>query len=442
MREERALLSIASGMTRREFVAMVGGAIIGALLPRPLPALGQSGKEMRVGLIVPARTVGAPLASAAYQTAGEAARMGALLAEAVAALRLRAAGYGFRLLLANAPSPDAARRAAERLIIGERATALVGGIGPDQAHVIAAIAERHDVPFLNIGSIDPRLRQEPPTTTFHIQASADMYLDALIGWNRSRGRRRWVIIAEDSPIGRRIKQRAGLFVRKHGGTVARDIDAEVGKPYYGDEFRAIRESMPDAVLLILDPRDELAFYTQFEFELRTLSEAPTVTALSNIVNTNRDFLAALATQAPNAARSERVTLWESTIATGEGGGLNERFMGRWGSPMESAAWAAYQAVQVLAEAVVGVRTTLGEALVEYLQQVREFSVAKGIAAWFSAGDRQLVQSLYLISVNTRASSGLRLSEQLGLASLVGELPQLYMPKEDARRSVSQLGKLP
>ena len=104
--------------------------------------------------------------------------------------------------------------------------------------------------------------------------------------------------------------------------------------------------------------------------------------------------------------------------------------------MDSPAWAAYQAIKILFEAASFGGTTEGNKLVEYFESPQSvFDVWKGIGVTFRPWDHQLRQPLYLVSINSEAE------EPRALATLVGELPAIYMPLTDPVERLDQLGDL-
>lgn len=105
-------------------------------------------------------------------------------------------------------------------------------------------------------------------------------------------------------------------------------------------------------------------------------------------------------------------------------------------PMDGPAWAAYQAVKMLYEAAAFGGATDADTVIGYLENpTTNFDIWKGIGASFRPWDHQLRQPLYLIKINTEAENAFK------LASLVGELPALYLPGTDPLERLDQLGDL-
>ena len=122
--------------------------------------------------------------------------------------------------------------------------------------------------------------------------------------------------------------------------------------------------------------------------------------------------------------------------------LNARFAARWGRPMDSAAWAGFQAMKIAFEGAQFGGGADAESIAAYLARDGSvFDVHKGIGCSFRPWDHQLRQSLYLVKVNAEAPSGMRVQELNARADLVGELPAIYMPGTDPVERLDQLGDI-
>jgi PQQ-dependent catabolism-associated beta-propeller protein len=110
------------------------------------------------------------------------ARQGAELAAEEASRAGQLVGRPFALLTERAGDPGEAAQAARRLI-SRGAFAIVGGFDEASCRELADIADRERVLFLNVGCRANALRQAAsrPRTTFHVEASEQMYgqLEAL-----------------------------------------------------------------------------------------------------------------------------------------------------------------------------------------------------------------------------------------------------------------------
>jgi quinoprotein dehydrogenase-associated probable ABC transporter substrate-binding protein len=393
------------------------------LVPLPRPVVGEvSGpsRRVRLGLVVPTRTGASWVLSSVYEDAGEAARRGAILAGDELAPQAEAQDIWLEVLPASAPNPEAALRAAERLA-AQGAVALIGGLG-GQAEVLARVAEARKLLFFNIGDSSDRLRNETCRHyTFHLEASAAMYLDALVAWFTRKGLHRWFLIYADSPQGQALYQRAREALLERGASEVGWAVSSPGQPDYTPLLRAIEEARPEAVLLLLEAQDQLAFLGQYE--LMGL-EIPLVSFPDPVVQT-RNYLLVLRQVAPKAGAGERIALWEASLNLDEARRLNERFSSRWGEPTDPSAWAAYAAVKIVLESVLATGSLEPARLVAYLEDPRtRFDLHKGTPLSFRPWDHQLRQPLYLVRLNPEAEIGIRLSQQLALAQLVAQVPEI------------------
>lgn len=408
-----------------------------ASLPQPqVPRLHRP-ETVRIGAVLPMKT-GNP---APTDTIGEAARIGAILADDLVGREVERTGIPLEVLLASAPDEGAAVRAARRLIGTEGVTALVGGLGDAQARALSRVAEEEGVLFFNIGSPADDLRGEAcRRTTFHVEASAAMYLDALVGWFAHSGRRRWFLVHEATAEGEALYQRARSAVAATGGDAAVVGRAEVepGRFTYTDDLDRVREAAPDVVLLLLPPDAQELFLAQYRFA----GLEPPVTGLPFTLMQSRDYLVRLQQVLPDE-RSFHAALWETTLDEGGAGELNERFTSRSGEPMDPVGWAAYAAVKIAYQAVAAAGTQDPSALIRYLESPEAtFDVQKGVEVSFRPWDHQLSQPLYLVSVDPEVEWGALIADKLAFADLVGDLPALYLPDVDPTLGPARLGDGP
>lgn len=105
-------------------------------------------------------------------------------------------------------------------------------------------------------------------------------------------------------------------------------------------------------------------------------------------------------------------------------------------PMDSPAWAAYESVKILNEAVSSSGTLEAAKIIDYLENPQTtLDVHKGPGVSFRAWDHQLRQPLYVIKLagNNR--------QLLNLASVVAELPVLSESSPDPIKRLDHLGGL-
>jgi ABC-type branched-subunit amino acid transport system substrate-binding protein len=412
-------------LTRRQVLAFGGSA----LALGTLRALAQPKEEaLRLGVVLPSQP-----RSSLERAVVEAARMGLEMGRDEYGFNASLVGQRLEVLLRTAADPQAAVREAERLLGSEEVYALVGGLG-GQAEALSRLAEQRRVLFFNIGSPDDRLRQEACSRyTFHIEASAAMYLDALAAWFIQAGFRSWFLIYEEGPEGQTLYQRArkSLLERHFGAREAGRASVSPSRPDFRPALEAIRRAQPQVLLLLLGAETQLSFLGQYE--AARLGAA--VTGFPHPETQTRAFFAASRSRA-KAGAGHRAVLWEAKLDAYGARELNARFRERFKKPMDPSAWASYQSVKLLFEAASFGGSLEGPKLVSYLENPRTvFDVHKGIGVSFRPWDHQLRQSLYLVKISPEAK------DDWNLAGLVGELPAIYRPGTDPIERLDQLGDL-
>jgi len=409
-----------------------------------MPVLGRAASgaaPLRIGAVLPIAGGTIPATRTNLRTLGEAARMGLILGEEDAARNGALLGWSPVVTIANAPGADAAARAAQRLIAREKASVIVGGFTGDEAEALSEVAERRGALFLNIGATSDAIRRKCHANTFHIEASAAMYLDAIFGWFVRAGFRRWYLVHDDGPDGSALYERALLSLKdRHWAaeTVGRGVLRQDDPRDFAPVLDDIAESAPDAVLLLTDWKTQLDLLARYEIS----GLAMPVTGFPDPAAQTREFYFASRQAAPIAGSGHRAALWEATLDAYGARELNARFNGRWGRPMDAPAWSAYMAVKIAFEAAIASGANDCASLAGYIGGERGvFDVSKGIGVTFRPWDHQMRQSLYLVKINPEASSSMDLSAMLARASLVGELPAIYMPGTDPVERLDQLGEI-
>jgi ABC-type branched-subunit amino acid transport system substrate-binding protein len=391
-------------LSRRRFLALGGSALAAGLLGQ---AQAQD-ETVRLGFVLPRQTGQLSSRFHTQELAGEAAYKGAVMGE-----EDFGTGTHLEVLVSSAPDGAAAKRAGARLAASEGVLTLVGGFGDDQALALSRVAEDHGVLFFNIGSVSAALRGACPRFTFHVEASAAMYLDALTRWFAGAGFRHWFFVYPVSGEGRALYKGAQRALQGRRGV------SEVGRagvsetPVYGEAVAAVRQAEPELVVLLLDWRSQLDFLGHYEAAGLTFA----VTGFPDPVTQTRDFLVASREVARQGTPHYRAALWEATLTPNGARVLNERFFARWGVPMDPSAWAAYQSVRIISEAAAEMKTPNSAALAAYLESPRaRFDVQKGSSVSFNPRDHQLHQPLYIVRGDPAAQ------KPRNMARLVAQIP--------------------
>ena len=384
----------------------------------PQPVLGTlTDDAISIGFLSPTVTGSSAIPESLYDIAGQAARNGVMLAESSFTGGTAEEAPVLDVLPSSVPTAEAARRAAERMVTNGKVRAFIGGIGEGQAEVIAEVAQEAEIPFFNVGS--PFMRRECTGGVFHVEASGAMYVSAIASWHAGLGQQDWYVIHDDGDDWTALAEWSQAAIEGlPDSDVVGVVEVPQGKPSYHQEFREIGESGADAVLLLLGPRDQLAFLAQFSTSGLDLP----VATFPGPVTQTREFLAAGLYRAQNAAAGYHVLLWETTLEEGSAGELNGDYMSRFGDPMDPSAWAAYQSLAIFQQAVAATGGTSLEALTDHLTaDGTTFEVAKGVATFFDES-HQLRQPLYVVEVSPEGRWGHLLSTRVAIATLAGQIP--------------------
>lgn len=409
-------------------VAIVVALAGPALAQEPAPAA----PPMRIGVLLPAVD---PATTPALDVAvANAAEHGAILGGEEVQFNAEMLGIGVELLYERATGADDAVAAAQRLV-DQGAYGIIGGYDFAQARALGQWAEGVGIPFVNVGATEDSLRNDLcSATTFHVEGSAAMYLDALAGWYVRAGFRRWYIVQEDTDEGQAQYDRlVWAMENRHFG--AREVGHQVvaeGAGVTDAIGRAVSRANADLVILLLDGADQLQALT-------TMDAAGVRTEVAGFPypdTQTRAFYAAYRAAAPVLGAGYRASSWEWTIDAYGAREYNARYVERWNEPMDAMAWATFHAVKILFEAAFfGQSTTPADVIAYMTNPTSVFDLHKGIAVSFRPWDRQIRQSLFLIKIRDEAADPFR------IALLVGELPAIYMPGTDPIERLDQLGDL-
>lgn len=408
-------------ISRRTLLKLGGVGLAGASLGS---AYGQSAgatpaatpERIRIGMVLPTTTGVVAVRAATYQLAADAAKAGALMAEEEFGADAEAQGKLLEVRVTTAPDTEAAIRAAERLTSVEEVFAFAGGFGQASVQALSELAAQRQLPFLNLGSDADALRgAQCNRYTFHVEASAAMYLDALTGWFASESYKRWFYVYTDDEAGRALYARAQAALAEHGAG-STEVAAVAVDPQafnYTDATQQIQDSDADVVLLLLDAVSQLSFMG----ELENIDLKAQVTGLPDATAQTRSFLVAAKNGSPKAGIGYRAALWEARLEANGAARINQRFRERWGFPMDGPAWAGYQTVKMLYEATKATESQEADTVIGYLENPNTtFDLEKGQGTSFRAWDHQLRQPLYMIQVNEKAENA------FDLANLVATLP--------------------
>lgn len=405
----------------------------------PVPAASDD-PPVRIGLIAPARTRQAH----GFEAIGEAQRLGAALAENSIARLSNRDDVRFEVHLATAPNQAAALRAADRLVQVHGVSALIGGFDEGSSAALHSFAQRNGLPFFNIGSADMALRNELcAPTTFHVEASSAMYLDALLASGVAPTGARWFVVyeAERADAAFLARFQAQLEALEGGGELVGSAVAEPRQFVYFAELNAIDASDADAVLLMLGTEATDQFLVQFGL-LRSEAELFTLLPLAA---QSREVMLRYSQSAATAGAQPRPTLWDPALsdvggAATAGGAedLNSRYSTRNALPMDPAAWASYAAVMSLFEATrAGAMASLADLSAFLTDPEVALELGKEQPLSYRPWDQQLRQPLYLSRIVPGARWGSTAAAQIDLGEVIARAPGTELDRlgDDADRSL-------
>jgi len=381
-------------------------------LPTPGAAAPPPDESLRIGLVLPTLTGRDPVFPMGPELVGEPALRGAVLA----AERLDVdPSRPVKLLVATAPTAEAASRAARRLALADGADVLVGGLGEGQAETLSALADELGLPFLYVGGA-PLGACSP--ATFAVAPDDASYLTALARTMAAEGVGSWFVVHTDTDAdeARHTALTEALARELPGGREAGSMAVRPFEPLYATVFDAIEESGADAVVLLLEADAQLVFLGQYE----TAGVGAAAYEFPTDLAQTRAFYAALAHDArETGAAVPRLAVWDASVE----GELNERFLARWGYPMDPAAWAAWAAVKVAVDAATAAGSSEPQALIEHLSAPdAAFDLGKGEPLAFRPGDHRLQQPLYVVRLQPDAASLAELATVVDVAEVEGSMP--------------------
>ena len=310
----------------------------------------------------------------------------------------------------------------------------MGGFTAAEALALSQWSAENGVPYVNVGSSSDALRNEQcQATMFHIEPSAAMYLDAMAGWYVRAGLRNWYFLRSEGPESSAQLQRIerGLRERHFGvrsvGESVVEADSDLA-----EIAQRIARSGADFVVLLMPAQQQLD-------ALGALEEAGLdlmVTGFPYPEAETRTFYAASREVAPTLGTGHRISSWEATLDAYGARELNARYRMAYDEPMDASAWAVYMGIKALYEAAFFSGSTDAEAVFGYLNNPQSvFDVWKGIGTSFRPWDGKLRQSLYLAKIDQTSE------DAFTLASLVGELPAIYLPGTEVIERLDQIGDL-
>lgn len=387
--------------------------------------------EIVIGVVAPDRPEADPLGAAV----DEAVRQGHEMVADEFGSNASMLGIDFRVPIESAADAAAAVAAADRLVDEEGAYAIVGGWGGlEIARALSDWSAERGIPFVNAGESADALRNDLcRPTTFHLEPSDAMYLDAMAGWYVRSGFRRWFVLRADDARGEALLDRTRwtLNERHFGARIVGDR-AVAGVDDAGDVARRLNRANADLLVLLMPAAAQLEWLAALEAE----GVDVVVAAHPDQEAQSRAFMFASREAAPTLGTGARILAFEATLDAYGAREINARYLARFGDAMEPPAWATYQAVKILYEmAFFGRSSDPDDVYAQLTAEGQVFDLWKGIGASFRPWDHQMRQPMYLVEIREEEPDAFR----LGL--LVGQLPAIYLPGTDPNERLDQIGDL-
>ncbi|MDR9391759.1 MAG: ABC transporter substrate-binding protein [Trueperaceae bacterium] len=401
------------------------------VLPFALRAHAQSDLDVVIGVVAPDR----PQGDAFDAAVDEAVRQGHEMVLDEFTMNASMLGIEFSVPIEAASDVESALAAARTLVDERGAMAIVGGWGGlDVAQALSDWAHERGIAFVNAGESADHLRNEGcRPTTFHLEPSDAMYLDAMAGWYVRSGFRRWFVVRSDDERGDALLRRLRWSLdERHFGARIVDAVAASDAPDAQTLRRRVDAAEADVLVLLMPAADQVAW-------LGALEEAGVQTVVAghpDLEAQSRAFMFAAREAAPDLGAQARILAFEATLDAYGAREINARYLARFGDPMEPPAWATYQAVKILYEMAFFERSSDPSVVLDRLNtEGQVFDLWKGIGTSIRPWDRQMRQSMYLVEIRADETDPFR----LGL--LVGQLPAIYLPGTDPNERLDQIGDL-
>ena len=368
------------GISRR---TVIKGALAGAatgIAGFPFITYGQS-DVIRVGHLTPRTGFLGPLGEFAVQ------------AMDMAAAEINAAGgvlgRKIELLKEDSVNPQTATTKAERMVERDKVACLVGEISSASGLAISQVAERTKTLFINTGCNSDELRGKGcKKYMFHIESQNSMYVKtcgrSLLQDGMVKGRK-WFSLTADYAFGHDLLRVAKRFMEANGGQFAADKLVPTDATDFSPLLLEIRSAKPDLVISNLAGNQITNFIKQYvEFGL----DYP-------VAGFGFDTALAWAAGKGNFLGTWPL-VWHHLIQTPASQKFVADFRKRYNRPPENQAWGDYNALKLIAQAMVETKSTDSTKLVEHFEKGAKFPLMKTRDGYFRKADHQMMHEMYTV----------------------------------------------
>jgi branched-chain amino acid transport system substrate-binding protein len=372
-------------MTQRKISrrTVIKGALAGAatgIAGFPFISYGQS-DVIRVGHLTPRTGFLGPLGEFAVQA------MDMAVAEINAGGGVL--GRKIELLKEDSVNPQTATTKAERMVERDKVACLVGEISSASGLAISQVAERTKTLFINTGCNSDELRGKGcKKYMFHIESQNSMYVKtcgrALLQDGMVKGRK-WFSLTADYAFGHDLLRVAKRFMEANGGQFAADKLVPTDATDFSPLLLEIRSAKPDLVISNLAGNQITNFIKQYvEFGL----DYP-------VAGFGFDTALAWAAGKGNFLGTWPL-VWHHMIQTPASQKFVADFRKRYNRPPENQAWGDYNAMKLIAQAMVETKSTDSTKLVEHFEKGAKFPLMKTRDGYFRKADHQMMHEMYAV----------------------------------------------
>jgi len=368
------------GISRR---TVIKGALAGAatgIAGFPFISYGQS-DVIRVGHLTPRTGFLGPLGEFAVQA------MDMAVAEINAGGGVL--GRKIELLKEDSVNPQTATTKAERMVERDKVACLVGEISSASGLAISQVAERTKTLFINTGCNSDELRGKGcKKYMFHIESQNSMYVKtcgrSLLQDGMVKGRK-WFSLTADYAFGHDLLRVAKRFMEANGGQFAADKLVPTDATDFSPLLLEIRSAKPDLVISNLAGNQITNFIKQYvEFGL----DYP-------VAGFGFDTALAWAAGKGNFLGTWPL-VWHHMIQTPASQKFVADFRKRYNRPPENQAWGDYNAMKLIAQAMVETKSTDSTKLVEHFEKGAKFPLMKTRDGYFRKADHQMMHEMYAV----------------------------------------------
>ena len=366
--------------SRRTLIKGAGAAAALGLGGFPFISYGQS-EAIRIGHLTPRTGFLGPLGEFAVQAAD------------MAVDEINAAGgvngRRIELLKEDSVNPQTASTKAERMVERDKVACIVGEISSASALTISQVAERTRTLFINTGANSDELRGKGcKKYMFHIESQNSMYVKtcgrSLMAQNLVKGKK-WFSLTADYAFGHDLLRVSKRFMAANGGDFSADKLVPTDVTDFSPLLLEIRNAKPDLVISNLAGNQITNFLKQYsEFGLAF-----------PVAGFGFDTALAWAAGKGNFHGTWPV-VWHHLIDTPASKKFVADFTKRYGKPPENQAWGDYNAMKLLAQAMVETKSTDSTRLVEHFEKGARFPLMKTREGYFRKSDHQMMHEMYTV----------------------------------------------